>query len=1032
MKRLLLTTGPILLAALALAVVGMLFQRATAAAPVLVADNFEDGNADGWTVQAGDWWVSATHTYRQISTTVDSRAFVGSPEWSDYAVQAKVMLEEGTFAMLMARVQDSKNYYFMTLRSNGQVQLRRYVGGSSTTLPGTVNPGIKTGTWYLAELEVQGNTLRAIINGTPVITATDSTFITGTAGVGASKGVVEFDDVLITDRAGTPYLPLYADDFEDGNADGWTEQAGIWSVASNYVYKQTNMSSDTRSYTGDPTWTDYSIASKVKIEGGTYAMLITRWQDKDNHYFMAIRSNGNIEIKRRFNASSGSALGTAHYTFIPGLWYDAMFEANGSTLRAYLNGTAVLTVTDATFAAGSPAVGASKANVEFDDVLITDLRFFTLTVGTIGSGAGVVTDTSGALDCGITCTAAFESASVVTLTATPGSGDTFAGWMGACSGAGDCVVTMDAHKNVMAVFSADSNPMLVVTKAGSGTGSVLSDPAGIDCGETCAAAFEPNAVVTLTATPAGNATFAGWSGACTGEGACVVTMDTAKNVVATFDMTSAALTVAKDGNGTGAVLSDPAGIDCGVTCTAEFAYGAVVTLTATPEAMSEFAGWSGACSGVDTCVVTITANQSVTATFNLIRYPLQVNRAGNGMGSVLSDPAGINHCSRDVCTAEFDYGTVVTLTATANPLSSFGGWNGEGCSGTGACAVTLDMARTVTVTFNSFALYLPLIIKGGDGPVQPTLPDFSLTGYATISGTTTGGAGGAVVTVTTLSDLQQYAAATEPMIIQVDGLISDTAVVTVTSNKTIVGVGSSGELYGVELNIRAGISNVIIRNLKVSHVPATNRDGDAIHIQGPGTHHIWIDHCDLSGDLDHYKDFYDGLLDISHEVDYVTVSWNVFHDHFKGSLVGHSDENAAEDTGHFLVTYHHNYFRDVNSRMPSNRFGTVHVYNNYYNNENIFDWVDANTAVSSRMGACTRVENNAFESIRMPVMTDQSIELGAVQLIGNLFTNCTGYATTPTCELTPPYTYTLHTARETASIVTQYAGVGVLEDALDQ
>lgn len=76
---------------------------------------------------------------------------------------------------------------------------------------------------------------------------------------------------------------------------------------------------------------------------------------------------------------------------------------------------------------------------------------------------------------------------------------------------------------------------LTVSKSGSGTGSVTSAPAGIDCGATCTHNFEVGTVVTLTATAGPNAIFAGWSGACTGAGACVVTMDAAKNVTATFN-----------------------------------------------------------------------------------------------------------------------------------------------------------------------------------------------------------------------------------------------------------------------------------------------------------------------------------------------------------------------------------------------------------------------------------------------------------------------------------------------------------------
>src|SRR5579871_5569942 len=78
------------------------------------------------------------------------------------------------------------------------------------------------------------------------------------------------------------------------------------------------------------------------------------------------------------------------------------------------------------------------------------------------------------------------------------------------------------------------------------------------------------------------------------------------------------LTVKGSGAGGGTITSSPAGINCGSTCDATFASGTAVTLSASPNSSSTFAGWSGACSGTGSCSVTLTANASATATFNII------------------------------------------------------------------------------------------------------------------------------------------------------------------------------------------------------------------------------------------------------------------------------------------------------------------------------------------------------------------------------------------------------------------------------
>src|SRR5204863_8002649 len=196
-------------------------------------------------------------------------------------------------------------------------------------------------------------------------------------------------------------------------------------------------------------------------------------------------------------------------------------------------------------------------------------------VSPAGAGSGTVTSAPSGINCGATCAADYLSGIVVALTATPQAGSAFAGWSGDCTGTGACNVTMSAARNVTATFV----PMfaLSVSKAGVGTGTVSSTPAGIACGATCAASFASGALVGLTATPTAGSGFAGWSGACTGTGACNVTMDAAKSVTATFTAVLN-LAVVKQGTGSGTVTSFPAGIACGATCSADFAPGTQVSL----------------------------------------------------------------------------------------------------------------------------------------------------------------------------------------------------------------------------------------------------------------------------------------------------------------------------------------------------------------------------------------------------------------------------------------------------------------------
>jgi len=157
---------------------------------------------------------------------------------------------------------------------------------------------------------------------------------------------------------------------------------------------------------------------------------------------------------------------------------------------------------------------------------------FTLSVSR--SGQGTVTSNPAGIDCGTTCIATVADGAGVTLTATPAAGYTFAGWGGACSGTGACNLTVAADTAVTATFTANAASSYALTVAKTGTGTVTSSPAGIDCGATCGASFASGTTVTLTATPGAGYAFSGWSGACSGSATCTVAMSASRTVAATF------------------------------------------------------------------------------------------------------------------------------------------------------------------------------------------------------------------------------------------------------------------------------------------------------------------------------------------------------------------------------------------------------------------------------------------------------------------------------------------------------------------
>jgi peptidoglycan/xylan/chitin deacetylase (PgdA/CDA1 family) len=218
---------------------------------------------------------------------------------------------------------------------------------------------------------------------------------------------------------------------------------------------------------------------------------------------------------------------------------------------------------------------------------------------------------------------------------------------------------------------------LSITKVGAGSGTVTSTPAGINCGATCAANFDLNTSVTLTATAALGSTFTGWSGAgCSGTDTCGVTMTTAKSVTATFTQNAYTLSITSLH---GTVAKNPS--------KTTYIYGDVVALTATADAGWTFANWTGDASGsTNPGSVTMNGNKSVTANYTQDQYTLSITSLH---GTVAKNPSKTT----------YTYGDVVALTATADTGWTFANWTGDASGSTNPGSVTMNGNRSVTANY---------------------------------------------------------------------------------------------------------------------------------------------------------------------------------------------------------------------------------------------------------------------------------------------------------------------------------------------
>jgi len=354
---------------------------------------------------------------------------------------------------------------------------------------------------------------------------------------------------------------------------------------------------------------------------------------------------------------------------------------------------------------------------------------------------------------------------------------------------------------------------------------------------------------------------------------------------------------------------------------------------------------------------------------------------------------------------------------------------------------SLASGRVGLATYFASASFDDLVVSTDGAPnptatatptIGPTLPPGDCAqpstgpiGFAAVNALgqngTSGGAGGPIVEVDTAAEFTSAIARTGPLVICVRGMIQLPAspqMHNVTSDKTIVGIGSTSGFTGGGINIGLPISEVTsppadaVHNVIIRNLVFRNATDDSINVQ-MFSHHVWIDHNDLASG-------FDGLIDIKRGSSYVTVSWNHTHNHTKNMLLGHDDGNGAQDVGRLKVTYHHNWFDQTPQRNPRIRFGEpVHVFNNYYLHN-----TDIGVACQANAGCV--VEGNYFENTEETVSNHYAGPTGRCVARNNVLVGESG---APDCsgtvqEPSSYYSYTVSDPNGVKAAVMAGSGVG--------
>jgi hypothetical protein len=329
-------------------------------------------------VKVGNSWV-----YRQSSVDGTRRSVLyqtsGFGHEFNESIQGEVTLRASTgpnaWVGLLTHYTNDSNYYYVTLRVSGSVELKRMVNGVFTTLaaaPATLTAG-RT---YRLRLESIGTTHRVYLDDAPVLTARDASLPRdGYVGIITNRAAADYDNVIVSP---TPFTTIMTEDFQSFDASNWTTKTGSWSSSSG-LYHQTSTSGYGRAVTGALT-DDQVLRVRVKprtfVTPGDWVGVMARYFDDRNYLYVSMAGRGVISLWRRQDGAI-TQLATKSLPITPGTWYDVRVEVVNEGTRVFVNDQLLLSSNaapgpdnpDVDWSRGQVGLITRNASADFDDFL---------------------------------------------------------------------------------------------------------------------------------------------------------------------------------------------------------------------------------------------------------------------------------------------------------------------------------------------------------------------------------------------------------------------------------------------------------------------------------------------------------------------------------------------------------------------------------------------------------------------------------------------------------------------------------------
>ena len=414
------------------------------AATTLLDENFNDGIANNWTVQAGSWSVISSQYHQSASNVRAVAYYANGGSWTNYTYSADVKAANDV-GLIFRGNSAMDSYYMFRIHSSTQVELAKLTAGTFATL-NTWTFNTTAGQFYNLSVKAEGSTITLKVGGTTIATVTDSSFSSGTVGIYDFYTACDFDNVLVTTNP-----PELNEDFNDGAANNWTVQAGTWSVTSNqYHQSATNVRAVAYySYGSSNSWTDYTFSADVKAANDV-GLAFRGNSTMDSYYMFRIHTSTQVELAKLV-AGTFTSLNIWTFNTTAGQTYNLSAQVQGTTITLKVGTTTIATVSDASFSSGTVGFYDFYTACDFDNVVVSAAAPATYTLS-VASGTGDGSYTQG---------------QVVNIASdAPPSGSAFSQWTGDVSYVADILdstttVTMPAANiNVTATY-AELLPVLL-------------------------------------------------------------------------------------------------------------------------------------------------------------------------------------------------------------------------------------------------------------------------------------------------------------------------------------------------------------------------------------------------------------------------------------------------------------------------------------------------------------------------------------------------------------------------------------------